>query len=100
MPNATPQPIRRYRVFLASPGDVAQHRKLVRRFCGDHNIQQAAARGIESLVADWENHATIGVGEAQKLTTRQTLAQFRGLPVVPITFRSCSVRFVMQPSLR
>ena len=47
---ATPQNIRRYHIFLASPGDVGEHRGFVRAFFGDYNIQHAAARGIEFQV--------------------------------------------------
>ena len=83
-PMATPQNIRRYHIFLASPGDVGEHRRFVRAFFGDYNIQHAAAKGIEFLVVDWENYATIGVGEPQKLITRQTLAKFRDSLVLVI----------------
>lgn len=76
---ATPQNIQRYQVFLASPGDVGEHRRFVRSFFGDYNIQHAAAKGLEFQVVDWENYATIGVGQPQKLITHQTLARFREL---------------------
>jgi len=42
MSKALPQNIRRYHVFLASPGCVEEHRKFVRSFFGDYNIQHAA----------------------------------------------------------
>jgi hypothetical protein len=84
MSTPTPQTIRRYHVFLASPSDVREHRDFVWAFFADYNIQHAAAKGLEFRVVDWENYATIGVGEPQKLITRPTLAKFRDTLVLVI----------------
>ena len=73
----TPETIQRYHVFLASPGDVRAHRDFVRGFFADYNIQHAAAKQVEFQVVDWENWSTLGVGETQKLITRQLLDQHR-----------------------
>ena len=72
-----PTTIRRYHIFLASPGDVEEHRKFVREFFGDYNIQHRAAKGIELQVVDWESHSTLGIGETQKLITKQTFEKYR-----------------------
>jgi DNA replicative helicase MCM subunit Mcm2 (Cdc46/Mcm family) len=71
------QPIKQYHVFLASPGDLAQERQLVRQFFDRYNRHTAHLWGVRFEVVDWENYSTIGVGRPQELITQQTLERFR-----------------------
>ena len=73
----TPQTIRQYYVFLASPGDVNDERKIVREFFENYNRHTAQLWGVRFEVVDWENFATIGVGRPQELITEQTLERFK-----------------------
>src|SRR5919112_65961 len=73
----TPPSIKHYRVFLASPGDVNEERKLVRQFFERYNRTVAQLWGVHFDVVDWENYATIGLGRPQELITQQTLERFR-----------------------
>ncbi len=68
-----PSNIKIYHVFLASPGDMEEERKVVRKFFHDYNRDSAKLRGVQFDLIDWENHSTIGVGRPQELITRQTL---------------------------
>jgi len=70
--------VRRYHVFLASPGDVNAERQHVRRFFEEFNRSTAHLWNAEFRVVDWENYATIGVGRPQELITRQTLEKYKG----------------------
>ena len=60
----TPNPLRQYHVFLASPGDVGAERQSVRRFFDEYNRHTAHIWKARFEVVDWENYATIGVGPA------------------------------------
>jgi hypothetical protein len=73
----SPRPLQHYHVFIASPGDVAEERRQVRRFFDSYNRSTAHLLGVQFDVIDWENYATIGVGRPQDLITRQTLERFR-----------------------
>jgi tetratricopeptide (TPR) repeat protein len=73
----TPQTLRTYYVFLASPGDVQQERAAVREFFDRYNRGYAEPRGLRFQVVDWENYSSAGVGRPQELITRQTLERFR-----------------------
>src|ERR687883_397865 len=73
----TPSPIKQYYIFLASPGDVDEERKLVRQFFERYNRHTAQLWGVRFEVVDWENYATIGLGRPQELITQQTLARFK-----------------------
>ena len=73
----TPNPLRQYHVFLASPGDVGAERQSVRRFFDDYNRHTAHIWKARFEVVDWENYATTGVGRPQELITQQTLEKYR-----------------------
>jgi len=73
----TPNLLRQYHVFLASPGDVAEERRHVREFFDDYNRHTAHLWNVRFEVIDWENYATIGVGRPQELITQQTLEKYR-----------------------
>jgi hypothetical protein len=72
----TPERHLTYHVFLASPGDVQEERRLVRQFFTNFNETDAHRRGLNFLVVDWENYSTAGVGRPQELITEQTLDRF------------------------
>src|ERR1041384_578829 len=69
--------IDQYHVFLASPADVGAERQHVRRFFDSYNRHTAQLWGVRFEVVDWENYATIGVGQPQELITQQTLQRFK-----------------------
>jgi hypothetical protein len=73
----SPMSIRQYHVFLASPGDVNDERQMVRQFFEHYNRHTAQLWGVRFEVVDWENYATIGVGQPQELITAQTLKRFQ-----------------------
>lgn len=74
-----PMPLQEYHVFLASPGDVDEERKAVRRFFEQYNRTVAKPNlGVQFTVIDWENCATTGVSRPQALITAQTLEKYRG----------------------
>ena len=72
-----PVDIKHYHVFLASPGDMANERKSVRRFFERYNRTTARRWGVSFDVIDWENYADAGIGRPQELITAQTLERFR-----------------------
>lgn len=72
----TPDSIRRYHVFLASPGDVTAEREAVRKFFERFNRTVAQNWKVEFRIVDWENYASIGVGRPQELITHQTLDKY------------------------
>jgi hypothetical protein len=73
----SPRLLQQYHVFLASPGDVDDERRHVRRFFDDFNQSTAHVWKAHFQVVDWENHSTIGVGRPQELITKQTLEKHR-----------------------
>ncbi len=73
----TPNSLRQYHIFLASPGDVAAERQHVRRFFDEYNRSTAHIWKARFEVVDWENYATTGVGRPQELITQQTLEKYR-----------------------
>ena len=75
--NLTPLAIKNYHVFLASPGDVNEERRLVRQFFERFNRNAAQLWGVRFEVVDWENYVTVGVGRPQELITQQTLERFK-----------------------
>jgi hypothetical protein len=77
LPGIRPKEIRRYHVFLASPGDMDVERRQVRRYFEEYNRTTAGPRGLEFVVIDWENYSTTGAGRPQALITDQTLEQCR-----------------------
>ena len=81
---ATPENIKTYHIFLASPGDMNEERQMVREFFEDHNQRIANRQHLEFKIIDWENYANIGVGRTQALITRQTLDEFRNSLVLVI----------------
>ena len=72
-----PTVVRRYHIFLASPGDVQDERQAVRNFVERFNRNYARFRGIQFEVVDWEHYSSTGIGRPQELITRQTLETFR-----------------------
>ncbi|HXT64853.1 MAG TPA: NACHT domain-containing protein [Pyrinomonadaceae bacterium] len=75
--NLTPVPLKQYHIFLASPSDVNDERKLVRQFFERYNRHTAQLWGVRFEVIDWENFATVGIGRVQELITKQTLQRFK-----------------------
>jgi NACHT domain len=73
----TPQIIKQYHVFVASPGDVNEERQLIRQFFEQYNRHTAQLWGARFEVVDWENYATVGVGRPQELITKQTLDRYK-----------------------
>lgn len=73
----TPASVKRYHVFLASPGDVGAEREHVRRFFETYNRDTAHLWDADFQVIDWENYSSIGVGRPQELITQQTLEKYR-----------------------
>ena len=73
----TPEKIDVYHIFLASPGDMGDERRLTRKFFDEYNRTTARHWGVRFEVIDWENYATIGVGRPQELITKATLERYR-----------------------
>lgn len=73
-----PTPLKQYYVFLSSPSDVEEERKVVRRFFERYNRHTGELLGVRFEIVDWENYATIGVGAPQELITKQTLDRYKG----------------------
>jgi len=73
----TPNSLRQYHVFLASPGDVAVERQAVRKFFDNYNRSTARIWNVRFDLVDWENYSTVGVGRPQELITRQTLEKYQ-----------------------
>ena len=76
--------IQEYHIFIASPGDVAAERGLVRAYFDNFNRNAGLARRVRLQVVDWENFSTAGVGRPQELITKQTLERFRASLVLVI----------------
>lgn len=72
-----PQAVEVYHVFLASPGEMAAERQLVRRFFDEFNRTTARLWNVRFEVIDWENYSSAGVGRPQELITNATLEHFR-----------------------
>lgn len=66
----TPQAVKHYHVFLASPSDVNQERQIVRLFFERYNRTAAQLWGVRFEVIDWENYASIGVGDPQERSSQ------------------------------
>jgi hypothetical protein len=66
-----------YHVFLASPSDMDDERKTVRKFFEDYNPRIANQSNLEFKVVDWENYSNIGLGRPQDLITKQTLEKYK-----------------------
>ena len=73
----SPETLKQYHVFLASPGDVSVERQHVRQFFERYNRQAAQLWNVRFEVVDWENYTTVGVGRPQELITKQTLEKYR-----------------------
>lgn len=73
----TPQTVEIYHVFLASPGEMADERQMVRRFFDEYNRTTARLWNVRFEVIDWENYSSAGVGRPQELITNATLERFR-----------------------
>ncbi len=73
-----PRELKEYHVFVASPGDMDAERQTVHEFFAAYNRHTAARWNTIFTVIDWKNCSTIGVGEPQKLITRQTLERYKG----------------------
>jgi formylglycine-generating enzyme required for sulfatase activity len=64
--------IKRLRIFVASPGDVADERQRLARVVEHLNTHVAAAQGLDLEPVRWETHVRPGVGEdAQAVVTPQ-----------------------------
>ena len=60
------------RVFIASPGDVAEERDIASHVVGELNRVFAGSLGVELEAVRWETHASPDVGvDAQDVVTRQ-----------------------------
>ena len=71
----SPLHIKRYHVFLSSPGDMEEERNEVRNFFDKWN--DTNSYGIQLKVIGHDTHATIGAGHPQDLINKQLLEQFR-----------------------
>lgn len=72
-----PVEVKVFHVFLASPGDVAAERQLVRQCFDRFNRTMGQTLKVRFEVVDCENHSTIGVGRPQELITQQTLERHK-----------------------
>ena len=64
-----------FNVFIASPGDVSEERKIVREILYEWNAIHADERGIALLPLGWETHSAPDMsGPAQSIINRQVLA--------------------------
>lgn len=73
----TPDSVKHYHVFVASPGDVDDERQAVRAYFAAYNRSYAEPRGFRFDVIDWQNYSTAGAGRPQALITDQTLEHYR-----------------------
>jgi GTPase SAR1 family protein len=69
-----PRTVHQYHVFLASPGDVGEERRYVRKFFDEYNRHTAHIWNARFEVVDWENYSTIGVGRLDGLPADPTEA--------------------------
>jgi hypothetical protein len=61
-----------YRIFIASPSDVSEERKVIREVISEWNVNYAESRGIYLEAVGWESHATPELGERpQSILNRQ-----------------------------
>lgn len=73
---ATGAPKETFHVFLSSPGDMDEERRIVRQVFDSLNRSIATPFGITLEVIDWENYTTIGYKKTQDLITEQTLNKY------------------------
>jgi hypothetical protein len=59
--------IRRYRVFIASPGDVERERQIAREVVLELSNRVGSAGGFVLEPVGWETHAALGAGRPQAL---------------------------------
>ena len=63
-----------FRIFIASPGDVAQERETIRSVVWDWNAINAASRGMFLEPVGWETHSVPELGERpQAIINKQIL---------------------------
>ena len=77
MNNLTPHNLKTYHVFLASPGDMAKERQIVRDFFDRYNRNTANAQQLEFKVICWETDSNIGLGEPQAMINMQTFERYK-----------------------
>jgi TIR domain len=66
------EPVRRLRIFVASPGDVDDERKRLAHVVEDLRIHVATAHGLDLELVRWETHMRPGAGDdAQAVITPQ-----------------------------
>ena len=67
-----PEPVRRLRIFVASPGDVDDERQRLAHVVDGLRIHIATAHGLDLELVRWETHIRPGVGDdAQAVITPQ-----------------------------
>ena len=81
---AKPETHQTYHIFLASPGDMDEERRMVREFFNGYNRNIANRQHLEFKVIDWEHYSNSGVGRTQALITKQTLDEFRNSLVLVV----------------
>lgn len=57
---ATPENIKTYHIFLASPGDMNEERRMVREFFEGYNRNIANRQNLEFKVIDWKSYSNSG----------------------------------------
>lgn len=63
-----------YKVMIASPGDVASERSIVREMLNEWNIINADSRKMILLPIDWETHSVPEMGDRpQSIINKQIL---------------------------
>ena len=62
---AKPETHQTYHIFLASPGDMDEERRMVREFFDGYNRNIANRQHLEFKVIDWEHYSNSGVGRTQ-----------------------------------
>ncbi|MES3675895.1 hypothetical protein QC589_08065 [Halomonas elongata] len=63
-----------FNVMIASPGDVASERAIVREVIAEWNAVHSGSRGIVLLPAGWESHSSPEIGESpQSIINKQLL---------------------------
>jgi hypothetical protein len=68
--------VRKVRIFLASPGDVAAERKAVARVVDDLNVGFASARDTVLELVRWETHVWPGFGEDAQSVINQRIGAY------------------------
>jgi hypothetical protein len=84
------EPVTLVRVFLASPSDVADERKAVRRVCEETNLNVGDTYRMRFEVVGWETHVPPGAGEPQKL-----ILQYIDIPTMDLFVGIMAARFGM-----